>query len=300
MRRFRSSRENLKDIRIAYTFLLSLAVIATAVGILSNKLSKDLNSKGLNQIQSSLSLCADSLDLWERAEKPNESYMALAQFLSGVSGLPSQVQIDGLAELSGRMESGEATKEEIKTFADTFSLLRSLNYKDSGEAEKITAATLYEISVKIYPQLIKTDEKAKNLVVPEMAEYSKKIARRTIDNIFGKGVTGLTVEREGESLVAETGNLRMSFSPADGSLEGFIYIRLEDQIHSQQLSEEERVEKALTFFSSVVRHRKDVNAAIKGEHCGFLIVDIESGEEKWRTAIDRDGEIWSFFKVEGT
>ncbi len=298
MRSFRDLRENFRDIRIAYTFLITLSVVATILGILTVNFGERLKNSELTQLRNSLNLCSDSLEGWRNLGEGDEKHTVAARFLAGISTLPDDINLEGLTNLSARMKSGEATDEEVRVFSDTFTLLATLNYEDASDAEKIAAATLNEISGVVYPYLADNEQSEEKIfVMPEMEAYSQKIARRTIDNIFGRGMSGLRVENTEEGLVAETGNLRMSFSSVDGSLEEFVYIREGELIHGQPISESERVDKARSFFLSVVRHRKTAEATATGEICGFLVVDITAGDELWRMTVDRDGEVWSFFKA---
>lgn len=294
MRKFRSSIENLRDIRIAYTFLLSLAVVATLLGILASNRGESLKERRLASLRSSLSLCADSL----KSFGAEDSLRTAARFSSAISKLPPEVDLTPLSRFSESIEKGEATPEAVRAFTDTFSLLAALHYETPEAAEEITAETIGRVCGEVCPDFISSPPDTAVIVPPEVAVYNRKVARKTVDSIFGLRTSALKVDIEEGAPVAKTGNMRLRFSADDGSLEEFVYIRLND-FHSEKISEQERIDAALSFFTAAVRHRGEPEAAISGEVCGFLVVELSSEDEKWRVAVDEGGKVWSFFKSAG-
>lgn len=293
MRKFRASRENLRDIRIAYTFLLSVAFVAIIAGILASSYGEKLKNRELSSLRATLTLCADSLTDWSADGDYESRCLAAAHFSAAMASLPPPTDIEALSEIKDGMITGEVSKEAIKTFSDTFFLLSELSYETPYEARKITAETLNRICETLCTHA-EIPEKA--AVPPEVAAYTRKIARETVDKVIGLNNTNLDVVISEENLVAESGNLRMEFSKADGSLEEFVYIRLNGK-KGELLDREEQISAAVSFFNTVVRHRNSPDIGEILEACGFLTVNLVDGEESWRVTVDERGNVWSFSKT---
>ncbi len=293
MRKFRTSRENLRDIRIAYTFLLSVAIVATVLGILASTYGDKLKKRELSSLRTSLTLCADSLTDWRADAGYDERCLCAAEFSAAMATLPPPTNIEALSKIKDGMISGDISDEILKTFSDTFFLLSELNYESPREAKRIASETVNGVCDILYPA---TESANGSPVLPEVAEYNKKIAEGTVDKVIGLKNTGLDVEITDDGLIAESGNLRMAFSKEDGSLEEFVYIRLNGK-KGEILDRDGQINAALSFFNTVVRHRKSPDIAEASEVCGFLTVSLVSGEESWRMTVDECGNIWSFSKT---
>ena len=293
MRKFRASRETLRDIRIAYTFLLSAAIIATITGILAVRYGEELRSREISSLRAALTLCGDSLTDWSADSDYESRCLAAANFSAAMATLPYPTDIEALSKITDGMISGEISKELLKTFSDTFFLLSELDYESPREAKKIAAETLNGVCELLYPV---SEISTGNDVPPEVAKYNRKIAEDTVDKVIGLTNSGLDVEIAEENLVAEAGNIRMKFSKEDGSLEEFVYIRLNGK-KGEILDREGQINAAISFFNTVVRHRRPPSVDNTTEVCGFMTVRLVSGEESWLITVDERGNVWGFSKT---
>ncbi len=292
MRKFRTSRENLRDIRIAYTFLLSAAFIAVLLGIITERYSEKLRSREISSLRATLTLCADSLSDWTADGDYESRCTAAAHFSAAMASLPPPTDMEALAEIKEGMVTGEVSKEAVKTFSDTFFLLSELDYESPAEAKRIAAETLNSVCEALCHH---TESVTNTSVLPEVIKYSKKIAQDTIDKLFDANNTNFELAVSEENLIAEADNLRMEFSKEDGSLEEFIYIRLNGK-RGEVLDIDGQINSALSFFSTVVRQKNLPDVGDVTEVCGFLTVNLKSQEESWKVTVDERGNVWSFSK----
>lgn len=303
MRSFRNDRENLHDMRIAYVFLLSLALVCVVLGFTVTTLGKRLHTSELSGCYRSLNLCADALDSWASSTDAAERYGAALRFEAALSGLPVQVELAPLSALSADMVAENVTDAKVRTYAETFALLSSLEYTDAAEAQSLAAKTLAAVheavgGVNQSENQVGTTAEAS----PEALRYSRKYAKTNMSEIFGTGASALDLQLADDSSAwyAETDNLRMTFSPRDGRLEGFIYIRLGSGVAvkpEDAVDEAEQLAAALDFFNSTRRSGKCTKAVSAGEFCGFILAEMESGDELYRAAVDEGGRVWSLMKV---
>ncbi|MBQ8551216.1 MAG: hypothetical protein IJ428_00215 [Clostridia bacterium] len=298
MRKLRSDTENIRDTRIAYTFLLSLAVLCLILGIIATNLGSRLHANELADSYMSLTLCSDALREWDDAASDEARYAAAIRFGNAAARLPSEVKLEPLLSLADKMRSGDGAASEVRAFADTFALLATLDYADNAEARSIIAETIDGVHSALTEKLDEDPPEAAGELLPEVVAYSQKVAQKGIEAIFGGNAGSLSpiLAESGDVFVAENDNLRMTFSAADGSLESFVYIRLGDA-PSTVRSRSERLSAALDFFNLNRRRGKGTDASIAGELCGFMLADITAGEETYRAAVDKYGRVWSLMKV---
>ncbi len=297
MRKFRSNTENIRDMRIAYTFLLSLAVVCLILGVVSTRLGSRLHANELADSYRALTLCSDALREWDSAQSDESRYAAAIRFGDAAAMLPSEVELEPLLSLADKMRAGEDAANAVHTFADTFALLAALDYADDAEARAVIASALDGVVGALAPETSQPPSADVEQLLPEVVAYSGKVAAKGIKAIFGANAGTLTphLAESGDVFVAENENLRMTFSAADGNLESFIFIRLGD-VPSIELNDSERLRAALDFFN-LNRRKRGADADIAGEVCGFLIADITAGEDSYRAAVDKYGRVWSLTKV---
>ncbi len=296
MRKLRSDNENLRDTRIAYTFLISLTVLCLVLGLVATHLGTRLHKNELDDCRGTLTLCSDALREWDLAQSAEARYAAALRFENAVSALPSQVDVTPLLSLSKQMRQGETVN--IHAFSDTFSLLAALDYTDSSEAVTIIAKAIENVSLAVPENLPEEESESVSAPLPEVIAYSGKLAKKGIAAMFGTNAGTLTpvLSEAGDVFTAESENLRMTFSASDGCLDSFVYIRLGDT-PKMALSDTERLSEALAFFN-LSRHRSSAaNISTVGSTCGFLLADITSGEDIYRAAVDVYGRVWSITKV---
>lgn len=299
MRSFRKNSDNLRDTRVAYTFLLSLAAVCTVLGIVTTHQGSKLHDYELRDCYRSLNLCADALSEWDAAVVESERYGAWVRFDEAIETLPSSVDIVPLRTLASDMLSGAEVAARVSAYTDTFLLLASLDYSDELEAQTVVSETLLAVSEAVVPGYDSgTAQSEYSVIAPEVLRFSRDIAKDTIYRVFDGGAGSLSpaLSDTGDKWYAETSNLRMTFSARDGELESFVCIHV-GHTPSTVLTEEERLSSALEFFNENRRIGKCSEAVPAGEFCGFLIAELEEGGELYRAAVDSSGRVWSLTKV---
>ena len=297
MRSFRSNRVNLRDTRIAYTFLLLFTLICAILGMTVTELGSELRGSRLEGCYEALSLCADALEAWRTSDSAEDRYAASLRLETAAARLPSEVELEPIMSLADHMRMGESAAERVRTFADTFALLASIDYADEAEARRIIAETLDGVDSAMVSVPTETASVTATLQ-PEVLEYSKKTVQKSIKKLFGANASALDVvlSDDGGSWTAETENLRMSFSSTDGSLDGFVYIRIGSK-PSVSASEGEQLAAALDFYRSTHRGAPAAEVNAVGSTCGFAVCEIADGGERWQVTIDSHGRVWSLVKV---
>lgn len=297
MRKFRRNTENLRDTRIAYTFLLSLAFVCAILGIAATRLGTALQKSRLENCYESLSLCADALEAWHASESAQARYEASVRFESAAAGLPSEVELETVMSLGDYMRMGESAAERVRVYADTFALLSSIDYTSEAEARRIIADTLDGVSsafeeIPSKPASVVTEQP------PEVLAYSKKVAEKSMKALFGNNAVGfeLALSEDSGAWTTETENLRLSFSPSDGSLEGFVYIRVGDR-PSALATPEQKLSAALELYKSTRHGANGAKINEGASMCGFTLFEIVDGEEYWHSTVDSHGRVWSLTKV---
>ncbi len=297
MRPFRRNFENLRDTRIAYTFLISLALICTILVILTSRLDGNLRKSELEGCYESLALCADALESWNAAVGAGERYAASLRFENAAASLPSGVELEPILSLADYMRMGQSAKSRVRAFADTFALLSSIEYTDIGEARRIISETLDGVSNKVFAGVTAKPNDTVTIPPPEVLYYTKRVAESSIKKLFGGSAVGLELlQSEDGSWVSQTENMRMTFSGNDGSLEAFVFIRVGNALGSA-VSEEEAISSALEFYKSTRRTSGGAKVVDSSWACGFTVCDIADGEEYWRATVDSSGRVWSLMKV---
>lgn len=297
MRSFRRDMENLRDTRIAYTFLISLTLICTVLVILTSRLDGDLRKSELEGYYESLSLCADSLEAWNGADGAEERYAASVRFENAAASLPSEVELEAILSLADYMRMGESAAARVRAFADTFALLSSIEYTDAQEARRIIAETIGGVSDKVFAPIAAKPSDVVTLPPPEVLSYTERVAENLVEKVFGGSSVGLEPLLNEDGLwVSGTDNMRMTFSGDDGSLEAFVFIRVGDKPNSS-VNEEEAVSTALEFYKSTRRGSNGAKVVANSQACGFTVCEIADGEEYWRATVDNYGRVWSLMKV---
>lgn len=297
MRSFRKDSENLRDTRIAYTFLVSLGFVCLVLGVVATRLGGDLQKSELQSCYESLTLCADALEAWNEADGAEARYEASLRFESAAARLPSEVELEPIMSLSDYMRMGNSAEGRVRAFADTFALLSSIDYTSEAEARRIIAETLGGVCDKVLGDAIENFAAAAEIPPQEVLAYTKRVAEGTVKTLFGGNAVGLELlQGEGGSWVAETENLRMSFSGADGSLEHFVYIRIGDA-PSNIINEDERLSTALEFYKSTRRNAGGASVTNVDEVGGFTSCEVSDGEEFWHITVDKYGRVWTLTKV---
>ena len=297
MRSFRRNFENLRDMRITYTFIISFALICAMLAVLASRLDDNLKRSELENYYESLSLCADALEAWSTADGAGERYAASLRFENAAAALPSEVKLEPILSLADYMRMGESAESRVRAFADTFALLSSIEYTDADEARRIISETLGSVSDKIFAGAAAVPNEAVTIPPPEVLSYTKRVAEGTVKKIFGGNSVGLEpLLSEDGSWVSQTENMRMTFSGADGSLEAFVFIRVGNASGSA-VSEEEAISSALEFYKSTRRGSGGAKVVESTQACGFAVCDIVDGEEYWRATVDGFGRVWSLMKV---
>ena len=295
-----STSWNLRDTRIAHMLILSLTLICAVMGIVIGRQGARIHAHELEACYESLILCADALDEWNAASSDDARYAAAIRFGGAVASLPSEVSAQPLLALADNMRSGESAGTRVRVLSDTFALLASIEYTNDKEARRIIAETIDGVNRELViepPSLNSRIAEPTVSIQPEVVRYSRDVAKRAIGTLFGRNASTLelSMSDDGEKWVTETENLRMIFSAKDGSLDGFVYIRL-GETPAETLSEEERLSSARDFFRDMRRTATSVQVSPSGEMCGFLLAEINDGGEIWYSAVDAYGRIWSLIK----
>ncbi len=289
--------------RIAYVFLLSLTLVCVVLGVTVTSLGKRLHTSELSGCYRSLNLCADALGSFASSTDADERHNAALRFEAALSGLPSKVGLEPLSALSSDMVVGNIADAKVRAYAETFALLASLEYEDASEAGRLVSETLTAVHGAVGGENQSDNQASTSAEIsPEVLKYSRKYAKSNMSEIFGTGAGALDLQlaNDSSSWYAETDNLRMTFSSRDGRLEGFIYIRLGSGVAvkpEEAVDEAERLAAALDFFNSTRRSGKCTKAVSAGEFCGFILAEMESGDELYRAAVDEGGRVWSLMKV---
>lgn len=294
----RGDGQNLKDIRVAYTLLISLAVICTVLGTVAVTRDERLHDYELRDCYRSFRLCSDSISEWMYAADESERYAAGIRFDEAVSTLPEDVDIAPLKQLAGGMLYGGCTDAQIRAYFETFSLLAALDYEDKESAEFTASETLDAVAETFSLSVSEETEKDVLAVLPpETLRFSKDIAKHSVRSIFkgGAGAVEPALSEDGREWLVETSNLRISFSSTDGRIESFVCIHV-GHTPTDVLTGEERLSSALDFLNE--NRRTDNGRILSAEDfCGFLAVDLEADGEYYRAAVDSAGRVWSLTKV---
>ena len=299
MRHFRENADNLRDTRVAYTLLISLAAVCTILGIVTTSQDSRLRAYELQDCYRSLNLCADALSEWETAEIEEDRYGAWMRFDESISALPYKVDLAPLKSLSEDMRAGAQVSPRVRAYADTFLLLASLDYGDGATAQTVVSNTLSAVDRAVSPHVSEEQGQDGRIETPpEVLRFSRSAVKNTIKGVFDGGVGSLepVLSETGDEWYAETENLRMTFSAVDGRLESFVCIHV-GHTPSTVLTEEERLSSALEFFNENRRVGKCDEAVAAGEFCGFLVAELEGGGECYLAAVDSSGRVWSLTKV---
>lgn len=294
VRKFRNNRENMRDTRISYLFLLSLAFICTITGLVLNRFENKASAAEISVRYRTLTQCADALIAWETADNDADRYTASLRFENAAAGLPSQVELEPLYKLAGSMRDGNADVAHIRALADTFSMLSAVEYPNEAEARDSIGKTLNGVN-----HLAASDSlEAAVIPPPEVLSYTRKVAEKSVHGIFDghEGAMEPELTEDGGSWAVLADNVRMSFDSQTGSLEAFVFLRI-GAVSDSALSEDELVETAREFYCANRRRDGGVEAKIETEICGFSAVDITDGSELWRVCIDSHGQVWSLVKV---
>ncbi len=295
MRSFRSNRENLRDTRIVYTFLLSLALVCVLLVILVSVLSGGLHRRELEGYYESLTLCADALVEWSYAEDAEGRYSASLRFEGAVSGLPAEVSLEPLMLLVNRMRMGDTAKKDVTAYAETFAVLSSIEYDSTDDARRIISRTLESVNEEIGET---EPPESTDLPDEQVLAYTRQVAERGKSELLGGALRTLDLELSEERGVwlAESENLRIEYSLSDGRLVGLVYIRV--GVHpTAAYSEEERRDAALEFYNSVRGRSGGASVSTVRRMCGFTLCEVEDKNERWNICVDSHGRVWSFFRA---
>jgi len=294
MRRFRSDGDNLRDMRISYTMLLSLAVLCTVMGVVLTRLDSKNDTNGLADRYAVLADCADTLNAWEMADNDDERTKAALRFESALTSLPSQVKIEPMIELARDMADGSADLSRVHALADTFWLLSAVDFENDDEARNNIADTLNGVN-----NVINTEISEPAIAPPpEVLSYTRKVVRRSVHNIFdgheGSMEPELSDDGGGWTVVAD--NVRMSFDSNTGSLEAFVFLRI-GSAPDTVMNEDELLDAASDFYKANRRRNGNISVRKVNEMCGFLCAEVTDGDDVYRVNVDSHGRIWSLIKV---
>ena len=300
MRSFRRDRDNLRDTRIPYIFLMSFALVCAIMGMIITHQENLIHSRELETYYESLTLCGDALDEWRTAPDDEARNSAVMRFSGAIESLPSEVEAAPLLVFADNMREGTESDARVRALSDTFMLLSSIDYTNETEARELIGVTLNGVANELGLNSSEAASTAESVtdILPEVREYSRRIVNKSIRNLFGKnaGTLETVLSESGNNWIVENSNLRMSFSASDGGIEEFVYIRIGSH-PGEKLGEEERLSCVRRFFSEMRRTSANVQVTPIGEMCGFLLAGIEEKEQKWQSAVDEYGRIWSLIKV---
>lgn len=295
MRPFRSNRENFRDTRIAYTFLISLALVCALLIILVSVLSGGLHRRELEGYYKSLTLCADALSEWSISEDAEGRYSASLRFEEAAAGLPAEVSLEPLMTLANYMRMGSAAQERVTAYAETFALLSSIEYDSTDDARRIISLTLESVN-----EAMGEAEPSESTELPDekVLSYTKEAATRAKRELLDGALRPLELELSEErgTWLAENENLRIEYSLSDGRLVGFVYIRTGDP-PDIFMSEAERCDAALSFFKAVRGASGGADVSRVRELCGFTLCEIKDKSERWNICVDSHGRVWSLLRA---
>lgn len=296
MRKFRTVPENLRDTRIAYTFLLSLALISLLLGVAVTRLDSTLHERELDGYYEALTLCADALEEWGAAEGADTRYGAALRFERAAAMLPSEVELEGVMSLVDYMQMGDTSAPRVRAYADTFLLLSSLDFATEDEARRVICDALLGVS----EALDGVDVIQTKPLPPETVAYTQNIVKDNMKGLLGGALRSLEPEfvEDGNVWRAEASNVRLDYSAADGGLEGFVYIRLGD-VPEWTVDADGCAERALAFYKSSRKGTGRVSVSVLTSSCGFTLCEIRDGDTVWHSAVDSHGRVWSLIRAEG-
>lgn len=294
MRKFRTASESLRDTKIAYTFLLSLALISLLLGITVTRLDTTLHERELDGYYEALTLCADALQEWSTAEGADMRYGAAIRFERAAALLPSEVELENVISLSDYMQMGDTSAPRVRAYADTFLLLSSLDFESEEEASRVISETLLGVSEALNGS-VAIEEKP---LPPETVAYTQNIVKDNMKDLLGGALRSLEPEfvEDGNVWRAEASNIRLDYSAKDGSLEGFVYIRLGD-VPEWAVDADGCAERALAFYKSSRGGTHRANATVITSSCGFTLCEIRDGDAVWHSAVDTHGRVWSLIRA---
>ncbi len=290
MRKFRSDRKNLSDIRIAYMILFIIAALSIVMGFAARRAETALRTYELERCRGVLTECADALHAWAQMPTGEEGLSAALRFRSAVTALPTDVERETLLAMADRMRAGDAAiTSEAKSLGDTFSLLAALEYANVKEMQ-IIAETLAKVSAVLLPA-----KEAVTASADEVTQYSLTVAKRVVQSLFDENAPDLHASDDGSRWVADMQNMRLTFSAFDGSLESFVYIRL-GTVPKVRCSEAELVERAVRFAGDSLGLK--ITDGLAAERMGdFTAVELRGSVCDYRAVLDAHGRVWSMAKV---
>lgn len=296
MRKLQKNSRTLRDIRIAYTLLLSLALLCAVMGMVAADLSNDLHGERESERSRTLTLCADSLHAWSTAATDDARYDAAVKFENAAARLPAEVDISPLMKLSLNMRTSRAVSTHVRAYEDTFAMLAAVDYTETANASELIGETLAGVATALglTPTQDPTAESV-NAPPPEVVNYTRTVVNESIDKMFGAAAPEPVLADNGDVFRAENANMRMVFSASDGSLTEFVHIHL-GSVPAASLTEEEQLSAAHDFFKTAARGGETGIQKI-GSVCGFMSAEVSDRSGEYRITVDRYGRVWSFLKV---
>ena len=294
MRKFRNDKTNLRDTRIVYTFLLSLALLCTIMAVVLTQLNKRAASGTLAEYYRTLSSCSDALRSWELAERAQDQYTASLRFRSAVAQLPEEVVLEPLLELADSMESGSADPARVRAMAETFCVLCAAGYSEPSDAASGIADAVNGVSGAVL-----SEQSAQPVsLMPEVLSYTYKVTKNSVRHIFdgNSGQMKPKLSADGGTWDVVADNVRMSFDAQTGGLEAFVFLRLGAVPH-KRANEEECLDAVKQFYCTNRRRSDNVTVQVVDRLGGFLCADVMDGDDVYRVNVDSHARVWSLVKV---
>ncbi|MCI8386895.1 MAG: hypothetical protein HFE63_00310 [Clostridiales bacterium] len=304
MRNFRSTRTNLNDVRIAYTYLIALALALSIMGLIASGLDNKLSASELAEYRTSLSECADSLRGYIETEAPERRFVSALRFENAVVSLNCTDNVRAeLLNLADRLQKSVfereidmlATVTELRGLADTFSMLTMLEYDDRASA-------VMQISDEIARVVGIEDETSSDSLSNDepysggkVEQFNLSAAKNNAERLLGDAVRSLTFEGCTDGYFASADNLSMLFSPNDGSPISIVYLRL-GGIPNAYFTEREIIDYAERITADAVFGGDSGELDVAGikSMCGYTMVELGSETDMIRAIIDEHGRICVF------
>lgn len=313
MRSFMKSRDSLKDSRIAYTYLIILALVLAVMGLVITQLKTQLGVNELIGYRETLAECSDSLRAFAASNQFDRKLTAALRFEIAAASLAcgdrarsELLRFAGVLRKSAFGEESAPDESVLYELSDMFILLAMLDYKN-GEAarEHITNVLSFDL-VSAATGVESVEEEKSNLYIagmdPKPQSYGKMEqfvytkAADSAEKLLGKTWRLLNIERSDTGYTVRADNVRAEFSNIDGSAEKLLHIRL-GRIPDSFYAEYELSEYAKSIaVGTLGADEKNMTLSRLETFCGFTTVEFNTASEKIILVLDSHSRLWAIEK----
>lgn len=295
MRKFRSASANLMDVRLAYTYLIAIALAFSIMGLIASRLEARLGETELASWRDTLTECADSLRSYLDSDKPEHRLASALRFENAAAALICDDSArSALLDFADELKNGGAhSPEDIRALSDTFSLLAQVEYENGETARRQISEALLRITGADAETVYEAPPEAAD---DRFLQFAYESAEASAGKLLGSTADMLTLQYSPAGLVMSSGNLRAVFSPIDGRALSLLHIRL-GLVPDVYFSKDELAAYAARLASEVTG--KKIESESITELCGFTAVGFDADEDRLTVILDSHGRLCAFdtFKV---